>query len=81
MAPAVDTSVHAGQRSSCIVAFDYLRTFGVLLVVLHHTLLAYSNFGFLNPYAQDRLSPMSIRIQCVFDAQRPVVAPRRQASE
>ena len=32
------------------VAFDYLRSFGVLLVLLHHTLLAYVTFGFLNPY-------------------------------
>jgi len=32
-----------------IPAFDYLRTFGVLLVLLHHTVLAYVTFGFLNP--------------------------------
>lgn len=32
------------------VAFDYLRSFGVLLVLLHHTMLAYVTFGFLNPY-------------------------------
>ena len=31
------------------VAFDYLRSFGVLLVLLHHTILAYVTFGFLNP--------------------------------
>ncbi|MHC5035423.1 MAG: acyltransferase family protein [Planctomycetota bacterium] len=31
-----------------IPAFDYLRTFGVLLVVLHHAVLAYVTFGFLN---------------------------------
>ena len=31
------------------VAFDYLRSFGVLLVLLHHTVLAYVTFGFLNP--------------------------------
>jgi peptidoglycan/LPS O-acetylase OafA/YrhL len=30
-------------------AFDYLRSFGVLLVLLHHTILAYVTFGFLNP--------------------------------
>ncbi len=30
-------------------AFDYLRSFGVLLVLLHHTVLAYVTFGFLNP--------------------------------
>jgi len=42
--------MRAGQRSDRMVAFDYLRTFGVMLVVLHHTILAYSNFGFLNPY-------------------------------
>jgi len=32
------------------VAFDYLRSFGVLLVLLHHAVLAYVTFGFLNPY-------------------------------
>ena len=32
------------------MAFDYLRTFGVLLVLLHHTVLAYSNFALLNPF-------------------------------
>jgi peptidoglycan/LPS O-acetylase OafA/YrhL len=31
------------------VAFDYLRSFGILLVLLHHTALAYVTFGFLNP--------------------------------
>jgi len=30
-------------------AFDYLRSFGVMLVLLHHTVLAYVTFGFLNP--------------------------------
>ena len=39
--------VPVGERS---VAFDYLRSFGVLLVLLHHTVLAYVTFGFLNPY-------------------------------
>ena len=33
------------------LAFDYLRSFGVLLVVLHHAALAYVTFGFLNPEA------------------------------
>jgi surface polysaccharide O-acyltransferase-like enzyme len=32
-----------------IATFDYLRSFGVLLVLLHHALLAYVTFGFLNP--------------------------------
>jgi len=30
-------------------AFDYLRSFGVLLVLLHHAVLAHVTFGFLNP--------------------------------
>jgi peptidoglycan/LPS O-acetylase OafA/YrhL len=30
--------------------FDSLRSFGVLLVLLHHAALAYVTFGFLNPY-------------------------------
>ena len=33
------------------VAFDALRSFGVLLVLLHHTVLAYVTFGYLNPAA------------------------------
>jgi len=32
-----------------VPAFDDLRSFGVLLVLLHHTVLAYVPFGFLNP--------------------------------
>ena len=36
-------------RAERNVAFDYLRSFGVLLVLLHHTVLAYVTFGFLNP--------------------------------
>jgi peptidoglycan/LPS O-acetylase OafA/YrhL len=37
------------QKTERIVAFDYLRSLGVLLVLLHHALLAYVTFGFLNP--------------------------------
>jgi len=36
-------------RAERNVAFDYLRSFGVLLVLLHHSVLAYVTFGFLNP--------------------------------
>ena len=36
-------------RTGRNVAFDYLRSFGVLLVLLHHAVLAYVTFGFLNP--------------------------------
>jgi peptidoglycan/LPS O-acetylase OafA/YrhL len=36
-------------RRERIAAFDYLRSLGVLLVLLHHALLAYVTFGFLNP--------------------------------
>ena len=36
-------------RTERIVAFDYLRSFGVLLVLLHHAVLAYVTFGYLNP--------------------------------
>lgn len=38
------------RTTARIVAFDYLRTIGVMLVVLHHTMPAYSNFGSLSPY-------------------------------
>ena len=36
-------------RTERIAAYDYLRSFGVLLVLLHHAVLAYVTFGFLNP--------------------------------
>jgi peptidoglycan/LPS O-acetylase OafA/YrhL len=36
-------------RTKRIAAFDYLRSLGVLLVLLHHAVLAYVTFGFLNP--------------------------------
>ena len=36
-------------RTGRNAAFDYLRSFGVLLVLLHHAVLAYVTFGFLNP--------------------------------
>lgn len=39
-----------GRSTERQASFDYLRSFGVLLVLLHHTLLAYVTFGFLNPY-------------------------------
>jgi glucan biosynthesis protein C len=43
----------AGQagplRTKRIAAFDYLRSFGVLLVLFHHAVLAYVTFGYLNP--------------------------------
>ena len=39
----------AAWREDRSASFDYLRTFGVLLVLLHHTVLAYVTFGFLNP--------------------------------
>jgi peptidoglycan/LPS O-acetylase OafA/YrhL len=36
-------------RTGRNAALDYLRSFGVLLVLLHHAVLAYVTFGFLNP--------------------------------
>lgn len=38
---AADAGVRAGLPSFRIIALDYLRTLGVLLVVLYHTLLCY----------------------------------------
>lgn len=35
----------AGRR----VEFDYLRAFVILLVLAHHSVIAYSRFAFLNP--------------------------------
>jgi peptidoglycan/LPS O-acetylase OafA/YrhL len=43
--PAVD---RAERRR--IPAFDYLRSFGVLLVLVHHAALAFVTFAFLNPW-------------------------------
>ena len=37
------------EKAERIAAFDYLRSFGVLLVLLHHAALAYVTFGLLNP--------------------------------
>jgi len=37
------------QKTERIAAFDYLRSFGVVLVLLHHVALAYVTFGYLNP--------------------------------
>jgi peptidoglycan/LPS O-acetylase OafA/YrhL len=39
----------AEARTGRIPAFSYLRSWAVLLVVLHHAALAYVTFGFLNP--------------------------------
>jgi peptidoglycan/LPS O-acetylase OafA/YrhL len=49
---ASESGVRAADapRTERNVAFDYLRSFGVLLVLLHHAALAYVTFGFLNPY-------------------------------
>jgi len=47
-----ERSVGAASEAGAVrlPAFDYLRSFGVLLVLLHHAALAYVTFGFLNPY-------------------------------
>ena len=37
------------RKTERIAAFDYLRLFGVLLVLLHHAAIAYVTFGYLNP--------------------------------
>jgi hypothetical protein len=37
------SDIHDTSLASRIVVFDYLRTFGVRLVLLHHTLLACSD--------------------------------------
>ena len=46
----VQLGSESGLGPSRNAAFDYLRSFGVLLVLLHHAVLAYVTFGFLNPY-------------------------------
>jgi glucan biosynthesis protein C len=47
--PHSTTGEDKQQKNRRIPAFDYLRSLGVLLVLLHHALLAYVSFGFLNP--------------------------------
>jgi peptidoglycan/LPS O-acetylase OafA/YrhL len=47
--PDVSTVQAESVSTGRIPAFDYLRSFGVLLVLLHHAVLAYVTFGFLNP--------------------------------
>jgi len=49
--PRADGVEYGATLTDRTVAFDYLRSFGVLLVLLHHAALAYVTFGFLNPYA------------------------------
>ena len=46
------------KTTSKIVAFDYLRTFAILLVLLHHTVLAYVTFVQLNPYTPITFAPV-----------------------
>ena len=36
------------KATTRIVAFDYLRVFAIILVLLHHAVLAYATFGFIN---------------------------------
>ena len=47
---ACDATLATNAPHLRIASFDYLRGFTVLLVVLHHTVLAYATFAFLNPY-------------------------------
>ncbi|MFC1787104.1 acyltransferase [Halobacteriota archaeon] len=37
------------KATTRIVSFDYLRTTAILLVLVHHAVLAYATFAFLNP--------------------------------
>ena len=37
------------KATSRIVSFDYARTTAIILVLLHHALLAYTTFAYLNP--------------------------------
>ncbi len=41
-----------------IVIFDYLRTFAILLVLLHHAVLAYVTFVQLNPAIPITFAPV-----------------------
>ncbi len=47
---AIGMGMETGQLAAGRnAALDYLRAFAILLVLLHHTILAYVTFGFLNP--------------------------------
>ena len=47
--PASRASGVQASRGGRGVAIDYLRTFIIVLVLLHHSVLAYVNFGHFNP--------------------------------
>jgi peptidoglycan/LPS O-acetylase OafA/YrhL len=46
------------KATTRIVAFDYLRTFAVILVLVHHAVLAYVTFSQLNPATPITFAPV-----------------------
>lgn len=46
------------KATTRIVAFDYLRTFAVILVLVHHAVLAYVTFAQLNPATPITFAPV-----------------------
>ena len=54
----VDALPDDAKATAKIAAFDYLRTFAVILVLLHHAVLAYVTFAQLNPATPITFAPV-----------------------
>ncbi len=54
----VDALPDDAKATAKIVAFDYLRTFAIILVLLHHAVLAYVTFSQLNPWTPITFAPV-----------------------
>ncbi|MDY6931838.1 MAG: acyltransferase [Halobacteriota archaeon] len=46
------------KKGTKIVAFDYIRSFVILLVLVHHTILSYVTFSQPNPYTPFTFAPV-----------------------
>ncbi len=56
------------KATTKIAAFDYLRTFAIILVLLHHAILAYATFTQLNPITPFTFAPVvDSQKRAVFD--------------
>ena len=53
-----DEQPNDAKAKEKIVAFDYLRTFTILLVLFHHAILAYVTFAQLNPKTPITFAPV-----------------------
>ena len=55
-----DELLDGAKATEKIAVFDYLRTFAILLVLLHHAILAYVTFVQLNPVTPPSPLPQSL---------------------